>query len=237
MDMNETAGLAERLSDVRARIHDAAAKGGRSGDEVTLVAVTKTHPAEVVAAAVELGVQHAGENRVQEALLKIRALQHLQVNWHLIGHLQSNKAKHAVEHFGLIHSVDSTELAMALNRQAAKAGKRQQILLQANVSGEESKFGLRPGAVPFVLESIVKECPSLEVLGFMTMAPLVEDPELARSTFEALRNLSETMKSQFSGSSGFRPQHLSMGMTNDFEVAIEEGATMVRIGSAIFGAR
>jgi hypothetical protein len=214
-----------------------------------MIAVTKTHAAEVVAQAVAAGLYDLGENRVQEAEPKIAALsaQHPAPRWHLIGHLQRNKARRAVQLFDMVHSLDSLRLAQALDRhmreQATPTRQRLPVLLQVNVSGEASKEGFAlPGGVanrdqvPPLLAAIeqILALPHLHVQGLMTVAPLLDDPRAARPIFQALRSLRDMLAQQF-------PQadwhHLSMGMTDDFEVAIEEGATLVRIGRALFGER
>jgi pyridoxal phosphate enzyme (YggS family) len=178
-----------------------------------------------------------GENKVQEALSKIEATKSLGARYHLIGHLQSNKAKHAVANFDLIHSVDSVRLANELNRHAAAIGKIQDVLLQVSVSGEESKSGFDPEPLRHDLAQLLETCPSLVFRGFMTMAPLSENPEDARPHFKNLRLLAKDLAAMAGKHSNFLPGDLSMGMTGDFEVAIEEGATLVRIGSALFGHR
>jgi PLP dependent protein len=233
--------IAGNISHLRERIAAAAHRAGRAPTDITLVAVTKTYPAGDALEAMRAGVLDLGENRVQEATPKIAELCRLDPSntprWHLIGHLQSNKAKVAIQNFELIHSVDSLSLARELNRQAAALRKHQRILMQANVSGEESKFGLNPAELETTLQDVLSSCPSLIVEGFMTMAPLVEDPEQTRPVFRALRDLSVRLAASIPATSQFQPRHLSMGMTNDFEVGIEEGATLIRVGSAIFGSR
>lgn len=189
---------------------------------VTLVAVTKTVPPERVDAALQAGVTVFGENKIQEAKAKIPQVSS-RARWHFIGHLQSNKARDAVELFELIHSVDSVKLAGELDKWADRAGKTQPILLEVNVSGEASKFGISPADLPAVLAGI-QQFPRLEVRGLMTMPPLKKDP---RPFFRQLRQLRDE--------TGLK--ELSMGMSHDYEIAIEEGATLVRIGAAIFGER
>jgi len=235
--------IAENIAAVQARIAAAARRAGRDPAEITLVAVTKTHPPELVAEAVAAGARALGENRVQEAASKIAALRagHAELRWHLIGHLQRNKAKLAAELFDLVHSVDSLRLAEALARQVAP-GRRLPILLQVNVSGEASKegFALPGGATSAALLALLPELeqlvalPQLEVRGLMTVAPMVADPEQARPVFKALRELRDELARRLPTA---RWDQLSMGMTDDFEVAISEGATIVRVGRAIFGAR
>lgn len=244
--------IAERLALVRTRIERAAQRADRDPASITLVAVTKTHSPEVIAEALAAGVTDLGENRVQEAAAKIPVLSSAYpgVRWHLIGHLQRNKAKLAVGLFDVIHSVDSVRLAETLNRhlqeRAAAARmplRRLPVLLQVNVSGEASKEGFElPGGVvnqaalaDFLIqvESILA-LPALEVRGLMTIAPIVADPEQARPVFRALRELRDELARRFPQASW---AELSMGMTDDFEAAIAEGATIVRVGRAIFGER
>jgi pyridoxal phosphate enzyme (YggS family) len=210
---------------VRQRIEQACQRSGRSPAEITLVAVTKTVAPPAVAAAFEAGISHFGENRVQEAVAKIEQLAALtpQPTWHMVGHLQTNKAKSAVAIFDIIHSVDSLRLAEVLSQRAQKTLP---ILLEVNVAGEVSKSGFSTDDVAPALAAI-SSLPRLAIKGLMTIAPLVDDPEEVRPVFHKLRSLRDSLGLE----------HLSMGMTDDFEVAIEEGATMVRIGRAIFGER
>src|SRR5579885_763007 len=225
--------LAERVRQVRMQVAEAALRSGRSAEDVTIVAVTKTVPIERIALAAELGLRVFGENRVQEAREKVAALRGRLLNWHLIGHLQTNKAARAVELFDLIHSVESTRLAEALERNAAARERVQPVLLEVNVSGEASKEGVSPAELPALAEKIVG-LPHLRVQGLMTIAPYTEHPEEVRPVFRRLRELRDMLRERFPRSSW---DMLSMGMTNDFQVAIEEGATLVRIGRAIFGER
>lgn len=238
-------GIAERLALIQERIAAASRRANRRPETVKLVGVTKTHPAEVVRLALAAGVHDVGENRVQEAEAKIDALvaERQRLTWHLIGHLQTNKAKKAVALFDLIHSVDSLRLAQALDRYAGEQGRRLSILLQVNVSGEATKEGFalarwdeRPALVePFSAEvGRILELPNLAVRGLMTIAPWSADPEAARPTFRATRRLRDLLARRFPAAEW---HDLSMGMTDDFEVAIEEGATIVRVGRALFGAR
>ena len=217
--------VAEQLARVRERMAAACRQAGRSPDEVTLVGVSKGVPAQRVAEAHAAGLQDVGENRVQEAAAKIEALaaQGVRPRWHLVGHLQTNKAKTIAGLFVILHSVDSVRLAQALSRRAPEPLP---ILLEVNVAQEASKFGFTPREVASALRSIA-DLPNLEVRGLMTVAPQTDEPESVRPVFQRLRELRDEL--------GLR--ELSMGMTNDFEVAIEEGATMVRVGRAIFGER
>jgi pyridoxal phosphate enzyme (YggS family) len=237
--MNETPDIQANLAAVRERIARAAQRVGRHPGDITLVAVTKTHGVPMIREALAAGITQVGENRVQEALEKKRELDesHPRLEWHLIGHLQSNKAKQAVQNFALIHSVDSLNLARELDAQAAKLGKQQRILLQLNVSGEESKFGASADEARELTRGVLEQCGNLVLEGFMTMAPFSDDPETARPHFRELRLLSEALRRELGGAGNYAGDHMSMGMTGDFEVAIEEGATLVRIGSAIFGHR
>lgn len=222
--------MADNLAAVRARIQAAAERAARKADDVFLVAVSKNHPPEVVRKAMAEGLTTFGENRIQEAKAKIPQLPG-SLHWHFIGHLQTNKARDAVELFEMVESVDSVRLAAELNKWADRAAKTLPILLECNVSGESSKFGLKPDEVMAALPEI-NRLPRLEVHGLMTMAPFFEDPQQARPVFRALRGLRDRLQQQH----GIPLPQLSMGMTNDFEVAIEEGATIVRIGTAIFHA-
>jgi pyridoxal phosphate enzyme (YggS family) len=217
--------IAERLAVVRGRIEAACCRAGRSPDEVTLVGITKGFLPDAVAEAVAAGLEDAGENRVQEAAAKIEVLagRGVRPRWHLVGHLQTNKVKTALDLFAIIQSVDSLRLAQELNRRASRPVA---VLLEVNVAQEASKFGFTPGEFPTAL-STISSLPNLDVRGLMTVAPVAGDAEAVRPIFRRLRELRDA--------AGLR--ELSMGMTDDFEVAIEEGATMVRVGRAIFGAR
>lgn len=207
------------------RIAAAAARAGRNPNEISVVAATKSVEPQRVEQAVAAGLTLFGESKVQEAKAKI-PLVCSRARWHMIGHLQTNKARDAVALFELIHSVDSVKLAAELNKWAERAGKTQAILLEVNVSGEASKFGFKPEEVPEALQQ-VNALPRLHVNGLMTIAPFAEDAEKVRPCFRQLRQLRDRL--------GLR--ELSMGMTHDFEVAVEEGATLVRIGTALFGER
>lgn len=220
--------LPERLREVRARIDVAARRGGH-GQRVTVVAVTKTHGPDAVTAAWESGLRDVGENRVQEALTKMDAV-HVPVRWHLIGHLQRNKAKH-VTRFDLVHSVDSARLADAIDEVGRRESRAVDVLIQVNVVGETSKGG-------YELTSLDREgdrlcrMPGLRVRGVMTMAPLDADQSTLRTVFAGARRAAEILRG-----CGHQATELSMGMSNDFDVAVEEGATMVRLGTILFGAR
>ena len=222
--------LSDRVLRVRERIGAAARRAGREASSVTLVAVSKTMPVEVIRQALAAGVTIFGENRVQEAQGKIAALTG-QGSWHLVGHLQTNKAKLAVQLFDLIHSLDSLKLAEALNRHAAQAGKSARCLVEVNLGSEESKSGTTEEGVRPLLEA-ASSLSCLAIEGLMAIPPFLSDPEEIRPYFRRLRTLRDALARE-----GFRLAELSMGMTHDFEVAIQEGATMVRIGTAIFGPR
>ncbi len=225
-----TAGIRDRLLRVQERIRFAALRAGREPSSITLVAVSKTIPPEVLREAIAAGITILGENRVQEARDKIAALPGL-ARWHLVGHLQTNKAKLAVQLFELIHSLDSVRLAQALDRSGKEVGKLVECLIEVNLGGEEGKGGISEDGVGSLLEAI-REMPNLRIEGLMAIPPFLHDPEAARPFFRRLRNLRDKL-----GGEGFAAPELSMGMSHDFEVAIEEGATMVRIGTAIFGPR
>lgn len=228
-----TEQLAENIAQVRARIAEAARKVGRDPAEITLVAVSKTKPVELVEMAYNLGVTDFGENRVQEALPKIEHFHPQGLRWHLIGHLQSNKAGKVVAPFSCVHSVDSLHLAQVLSKHAQEQGSQLPILLQVNVAGEASKEGMSPKEAPEIARQIAS-LPALHIEGLMTIAPLVDDPEKVRPVFRELRLLRDRLRDEVPASSW---SHLSMGMTDDYGIAIEEGATLVRVGRAIFGQR
>ena len=231
--ISQQESLAANIAEVRSHIARAAVRAGRNVDEITLVAVSKTRPAELVKVAYSLGVVHFGENRVQEALPKIAAFHPQDLRWHMIGHLQSNKANKIVGNFDCVHSVDSLHLAQILDRYAMEHAVRLPILLQINIAGEESKEGMDATEAPALARQIT-QLPHLDVQGLMTIAPLVADAEEVRPVFRALRLLRDRLRADIPQCDW---QHLSMGMTDDYMVAIEEGATIVRIGRAIFGER
>ena len=226
--------MKQRLEQIRQRIRQAAESCNRDADSVRLVAVSKTIAADTVKEAIEAGVTTLGENYIQEARDKFKALVQYAVSWHFIGHLQSNKAKYAVRLFDLIHSVDSLKLARELDKQAAKVDKTQQILVQVNISAEDTKSGISADEAPRLIAEISR-LKNLEVKGLMTMPPYFYQPEKVQPFFAALRELRDRIKEQAPPNVSL--DELSMGMTGDFEVAIKEGATLVRIGTAIFGER
>ncbi len=227
--------LAERFADVRNRLETAARRAHRSPEGITLIAISKTQPPEIVKSALELGLTEFGENRVQEAEAKIAEVGRNAARWHLVGHLQGNKAHRAVSLFDLIHSLDSAALARRLERLCVTEEREElPVLVQIDLGGEETKTGIDPHKLPELLEAL-RDCERLRLLGLMTLPPYFEDPECARPYFKALRELRDELKLQ--SHFGERAGELSMGMSHDFEIAIEEGATMVRVGTAIFGER
>jgi len=226
--------IADRLTEVRARIERAARSAGRDPSSVTLVAVSKTFPLAAVRQAYEAGQRDFGENRVQEALQKIGAASGLEIRWHLLGHLQTNKARKAAPAFAMIQSVDSVELLEKLDAAAAESGHSPQLLIQVDLAGEATKFGLPPADVPRLFDAALA-CWAARVVGLMTLPPLPEISEDARPWFRQLRDLRDGWLA--SGVPAAMLRHLSMGMSGDFEVAVAEGATLVRVGTAIFGER
>jgi PLP dependent protein len=223
--------IAENLDRVRERIAHAAAKSGRSTNDVELVVISKTHPVEKVREAIDAGQTLFGESRVQEARAKIPELPS-NVRWHFVGHLQKNKIRHALPLFEMIHSADSLELAQEMNRIAQEGGMHPRVLLEVNVAGEGSKFGFQPDKLRQQMEALLA-LPRLSILGLMTIPPLAEEAEASRKYFVQLRELRDHLQTEFRVDLA----HLSMGMTQDFPVAVEEGATLVRVGTAIFGER
>jgi hypothetical protein len=225
--------LPDRVAEVRERIAAAQARSGREGRPVTLVAVTKTHPPSAARAALAAGITDLAENRVQELEEKVAALEDGGATWHLIGHLQRNKVRRALPLFDLLHSLDSVRLAEAVSA-AAVAGERiVRALVQVNVSGEGAKGGF---SAEEAVEAVARmaELPGLELQGMMTMAPFVEDEAVLHRTFAAARRLMEEVAREVPA---FQPRHLSMGMSSDYEIAVEEGSTLVRLGTVLFGAR
>jgi pyridoxal phosphate enzyme (YggS family) len=221
-----------RLDEVRDRIARAAERSGRDPGSVVLVGVVKTVPPEVIREALALGLADLGENRVQEAEAHIATVGRRTARWHMVGHLQRNKAGRAAELFDRVHGLDSAELAGALSRRAAAAGRRMPVLVEVNVSGEVSKFGASPETLTELLERVAG-MPGLALEGLMTVGPPVARAEEARPGFARLRALRDRAERTL----GLRLPELSMGMSDDFEVAVEEGATLVRVGTALFGAR
>lgn len=225
------ATVAENLERVRAQIAGAAEKAGRAPDEIELIAISKTHDAARVREAVEAGQQLFGESKVQEARAKIPDLPS-SLRWHFVGHLQKNKIRHALPLFELFHGIDDVDLARDLNRIAGEAGMHPRILLEVNVAGEGSKFGFKPETLREQMETLLS-LNRLSIDGLMTIPPFAEEAEASRKFFVDLRELRDAVEKEFA----MKLPQLSMGMTNDFAIAVEEGATMVRVGTAIFGER
>jgi hypothetical protein len=226
--------IADRLAEVRQRITTAAQAAGRDSSTVQLVAVSKTFPIHAIREAFAAGQRDFGENRVQEALQKIATSADLEIRWHLLGHVQTNKARKAAPAFAMIQSVDSVELIDKLDQAAADADRIPELLIQVDLAGEATKFGAPPSEVPRLFEAAAR-CRTARVVGLMTLPPVPESPEDARPWFTRLRELRDEWRS--SGVPASMLRELSMGMSQDFEVAIEEGATIVRVGTAIFGRR
>jgi pyridoxal phosphate enzyme (YggS family) len=225
-------GIEEKLAEVRGRMAQAARRAGRKPGETELVAVTKTHPPEALQEALAAGQALFGENRVQEARAKM-PLVSSRARWHFIGHLQKNKIRQALPVFEMLHSIDSLELARDVQRIADEDAQRPRVLLEVNVAGEGSKFGFKPGALEAEIQTLITEMPRLDVLGLMAIPPFTPKAEDSRRYFVALRELRDRLQEKLR----VGLPELSMGMSGDFEVAIEEGATMVRVGTAIFGER
>jgi pyridoxal phosphate enzyme (YggS family) len=224
--------IAANLAEIRERIARSAARAGRAAENITLVAVSKTFPPEAIRAAYELGLRHFGENRVQEWESKRSSVAALDATWHLIGHLQSNKVRRAANLFNRVDSVDSVALAQKLDAAAASEAKRLKVLIEVHLGGEETKNGVPEADLPLLAEGITK-FQHLELLGLMAIPPYFDDTERVRSYFQRLRALRDQIGAQLR----FPLTVLSMGMSNDFEIAIEEGATEIRVGTALFGER
>lgn len=225
--------IKENLDEVKEKIGIAAAKSGRKPEEITLIAVTKTLSVDVINAAMALEITDIGENKVQEVMDKYDHIIN-EPKWHLIGHLQTNKVKYIVDKVSLIHSVDSLRLAEEISKRCEKAERTMEILIQINVAEEETKFGIQRDEVFELVESVSK-LPNLKIKGLMTIAPNTDDEEELRKYFREMKDIFETLKKTMYNRTDMT--YLSMGMTNDYELAIEEGANMVRIGTGIFGAR
>jgi PLP dependent protein len=226
--------ITERLARVRERIADAAGRAGRKPDDVRLIAVSKTHPIDAVRAAADAGQIDFGENKVQEALQKIAQSADMRVRWHLIGHLQSNKARKAAGVAGAIHAIDSIDLLSRVDQGAAAAGRTVDVLIQVDLALEDTKYGAPVSNVPAIVKAS-EGCTAARLTGLMLLPPMADNPEDARPWFRRLRALRDELVD--SGAAADRLHELSMGMSHDFEVAIAEGATMVRVGTAIFGER
>jgi pyridoxal phosphate enzyme (YggS family) len=236
--------IAENLEAVRARIAVAAAQSGRKSEEITLVAVTKTRTPEEIEAVVLAGATDIGENKVQEITEKYDILRsftkktakNLNIRWHMIGHLQRNKVKYIAEKVDIIHSVDSIRLAEEIDRRVTAANRDMDILIQVNAAGEDSKFGVAPGETKTLLEHILEDCGHLRVKGLMGIAPIADNPNDVRRFFSEMKALYDDIKHEYADDR-LSFSWLSMGMTQDFEVAIEEGSNLVRVGTGIFGPR
>lgn len=222
--------MKKRLQAVQDKIEAAARAAGRDPQDITLIGVTKTHPIAAMQELVDLGLKDIGENKAQEVRDKFDLLDR-EARWHFIGHLQRNKVKYLIDRVAMIHSVESLSLAKEISKRALKAGRVMPVLLEVNVSGEESKFGLSPDGVEGFLKSLAP-LEGLEPIGLMTMAPHYDDVERTRPVFKRLKDIFDGLKEK-----GYPLRELSMGMSNDYQVAIEEGATMVRVGTAIMGQR
>jgi len=226
--------IADSLSSVRERISNAARSAGRDPSSVRLIAVSKTFPIDLVREAYEAGQREFGENRVQEGLQKIEGSADLSIRWHLLGHLQTNKARKAASAFAVVQSVDSVELIQKLDHGAEESGHTPELLIQVDLAGEATKFGAPPSEVPRLFEAAAA-CRAARIVGLMTLPPIPDTPEDGRHWFRQLRDLRDGW--QVSGVPAAMLRELSMGMSGDFEVAVQEGATMVRVGTAIFGVR
>jgi PLP dependent protein len=227
------ADVPARLAGVREEIAASLRRSGRAKDEITIVAVTKTHGPEAVRAVIAAGLRDAGENRVQELESKVEAVGREAVHWHLLGPLQRNKVKRAVHLFDLMHSLDSVRIAQKLSAESAAAGLTTRALVQVNASREETKSGFSPEEIVDAVGPLVG-LPGLELCGLMTMAPFTDDERVIRETFQRTRRLFEQLPREVPG---FRAEHLSMGMSNDYPIAVEEGSTMVRLGTVLLGER
>jgi PLP dependent protein len=226
--------IPQRLAAVRDRIANAAIRSGRKPEDVRLIAVSKTHPIDAVRAAADAGQLDFGENKVQEALQKIAQSTDTKLRWHLIGHLQSNKARKAAQAVGSIHAIDSVELLKKVDQAASEAGRTVDVLIQVDLALEDTKFGAPVSEVRSIVDAAAA-CAAARLIGLMLLPPLAENPEDARPWFAQLRALRDQLIA--SGAPADRLRELSMGMSHDFEAAIAEGATMVRVGTAIFGER
>jgi pyridoxal phosphate enzyme (YggS family) len=230
----DTARIARNLALVRGRLEQAARTAGRDPASVRLVAISKTFPVDVVRSAFAAGQVDFGENRVQEALQKVRETAELHIRWHLVGHLQTNKARKAAESFAFVHSVDSVDLLLRLDVAAVEQQTAPNLLIQVDLAGEATKFGAAERDLPILLET-AERLHAAQIVGLMVLPPFADDPEAARPWFRRLREMRDRLVSD--GVPPARLRELSMGMSHDFHVAIEEGATIVRVGTAIFGER
>ena len=226
--------ITQNIEEIRGRMAQAAVRSGRKPEDVLLIAVTKLHEPDEIEEAIAAGVTDIAENKVQEIQKKFDQI-HSPVNWHLIGHLQTNKVKYIIDKVVMIHSVDSVHLAQEIDKRAVAAGKTMDVLLQVNAAHEESKFGLDPKDVPQVFREILDSCPNVRIRGLMHIAPWSEDPEEIRPYFKEVKDLFDTLAAVEHPNADFK--YLSMGMSHDFETAIEEGANIIRVGTSIFGER
>jgi len=222
--------VSDNLREINRRINDACRRSGRGPGKIKLVCVTKEASLNNILEAIKGGIRDIGENRVQDAVIKYNRLKESNISWHMIGHLQRNKVKDALKIFGLIHSVDSLKLAIEINKEAVKQGKVVDVLAQVNTSGEASKFGIRPGEVLKLVEEITA-LSNVKLLGLMAMAPMAERSEESRPYYKKLKKIFDEINTKIPA---LKMKYLSMGMSQDFEIAIEEGANIVRIGRAIF---
>lgn len=225
--------VSENILKIKQKIWEVCQKVGRNPDEITIVAVTKTVPVEKIKEAINAGIYDIGENRVQELLEKRNSLEN--VRWHFVGHLQTNKVKYIVDFIHLIHSVDSLKLALEIDKRAEKINRPVDVLIEVNTSGEKTKYGVKPEETIEIVKQISENCKFVHIKGLMTLAAYSPDPENARPMFKMLKNLSDEIAKL--NLKNVEMKHLSMGMSNDYWIAIEEGATIVRIGTAIFGPR
>ena len=226
--------ITQNIAEIRSRMAAAAVRSGRKPEDILLIAVTKLHEPDEIEEALAAGITDIAENKVQEIQKKFDQI-HSPANWHLIGHLQTNKVKYIIDKVVMIHSVDSLKLAQEIDKRAQAAGRTMDVLLQVNAAHEESKFGLDPKDVPQVMADILAECPNVRIRGLMHIAPYAEDPEEVRPYFREVKELYETLKKVEHPNADFTS--LSMGMSHDFETAIEEGANIIRVGTSIFGER
>jgi len=229
--LNYWAMLNENIKYLRENVQKAALKSNRSPEDIIIVVVTKGIGVDLIRKVVESGLNEIGENRVQEAKTKVDLLKDLIINWHMVGHLQTNKVKYAVEMFDYLHSLDSLKLAYELEKHLMRKNKVMKVFIEVNIAQEESKFGINPNEAAGMVNEILK-LPHLDLKGFMTVAPVIEDTEEARPYFKKLKDLSEDLGEKFN-----RKFYLSMGMSDDFQTAIEEGADFIRIGRAVFKER
>ena len=227
--------IAGNIERVREIIAEAAEKSGRTADDVLLLAVTKLHSPEEMNEAIDAGATDIGENKVQEVLEKYDKVK--PVRWHLIGHLQTNKVRQIIDKVVMIHSVDSLHLAREIEKRAEQAGLTMDILIQTDPAAQETKFGVDPADLSVLIRDIAAECPHIKVRGLMCIAPFCEDPEDTRPFFREVKKIFDRCREEFDGEGNVDMKYLSMGMTNDFRIAVEEGSNLVRVGTAIFGYR